>query len=304
MTYQQHQLTPPPTYYSSVMMSNSRSYSPEFNHVDSPTYSFSSASSSSNNMPRPFDEKPLVFNRDALSPLPESFYQPYPSQLASGLPLLTPPATDNFSYYNKKDDLDFQQDNMIYYNPPPPPQQQVTVDTPCYNHNCQCNNSNVFYNNGMMSPNPMFYDPSPFNTSAMSSPLPLSMPINTANSNPATPYSRRDSSHSSPKRHYQSKQINRHHSLDSIHTISSTSSEKTTSSSASSTTTATSSNSTPRRYKCTLCVKRFTRPSSLATHMHSHTGEKPYKCVIEGCGRRFSVVSNLRRHAKIHTHTS
>ncbi|KAI9256557.1 hypothetical protein BDA99DRAFT_413259, partial [Phascolomyces articulosus] len=51
-----------------------------------------------------------------------------------------------------------------------------------------------------------------------------------------------------------------------------------------------------RRYKCTVCVKRFTRPSSLATHMHSHTGEKPYKCQIEGCGRRFSVVSNLRRH--------
>jgi hypothetical protein len=29
----------------------------------------------------------------------------------------------------------------------------------------------------------------------------------------------------------------------------------------------------PRRYQCTVCVKRFTRPSSLATHMHSHTGE-------------------------------
>ncbi|KAI9255972.1 hypothetical protein BY458DRAFT_519736 [Sporodiniella umbellata] len=60
----------------------------------------------------------------------------------------------------------------------------------------------------------------------------------------------------------------------------------------------------PRRYKCTVCPKRFTRPSSLATHMHSHTGEKPYECVHEGCGRRFSVVSNLRRHAKIHTHIS
>lgn len=34
-----------------------------------------------------------------------------------------------------------------------------------------------------------------------------------------------------------------------------------------------SSTATPRRYKCTVCVKRFTRPSSLATHMHSHTGE-------------------------------
>ncbi|RCH96892.1 hypothetical protein CU097_014815 [Rhizopus azygosporus] len=56
----------------------------------------------------------------------------------------------------------------------------------------------------------------------------------------------------------------------------------------------------PRRYKCSVCPKRFTRPSSLATHMHSHTGEKPYACEFKDCGRRFSVVSNLRRHAKIH----
>ncbi|CAG8659199.1 6336_t:CDS:2, partial [Ambispora leptoticha] len=32
--------------------------------------------------------------------------------------------------------------------------------------------------------------------------------------------------------------------------------------------------STPKRYKCTICQKRFTRPSSLQTHMYSHTGEK------------------------------
>ncbi|RUS28776.1 hypothetical protein BC938DRAFT_481461 [Jimgerdemannia flammicorona] len=31
--------------------------------------------------------------------------------------------------------------------------------------------------------------------------------------------------------------------------------------------------STPKRYKCQVCNKRFTRPSSLATHMYSHTGE-------------------------------
>ncbi|CAH1760914.1 7966_t:CDS:2 [Entrophospora sp. SA101] len=53
--------------------------------------------------------------------------------------------------------------------------------------------------------------------------------------------------------------------------------------------------STPKRYKCDICQKRFTRPSSLQTHMYSHTGEK-----LEGCGRHFSVVSNLRRHQKIH----
>ncbi|CAG8644945.1 9756_t:CDS:2, partial [Paraglomus occultum] len=58
--------------------------------------------------------------------------------------------------------------------------------------------------------------------------------------------------------------------------------------------------STPKRYKCNTCQKRFTRPSSLQTHMYSHTGEKPFKCPFDGCGRHFSVVSNLRRHQKIH----
>ncbi|KAL0085557.1 C2H2-type zinc finger transcription factor [Phycomyces blakesleeanus] len=56
-----------------------------------------------------------------------------------------------------------------------------------------------------------------------------------------------------------------------------------------------------KRYKCNYCSKEFTRPSSLITHTYSHTGEKPFKCPIEGCGRHFSVVSNLRRHAKIHS---
>ncbi|CAB4389848.1 unnamed protein product [Rhizophagus irregularis] len=59
--------------------------------------------------------------------------------------------------------------------------------------------------------------------------------------------------------------------------------------------------SSTQRYKCNICQKMFTRPSSLQTHMYSHTGEKPFKCPIEGCGRHFSVVSNLRRHQKIHT---
>ena len=58
--------------------------------------------------------------------------------------------------------------------------------------------------------------------------------------------------------------------------------------------------STQKKHQCKICDKRFARPSSLQTHMYSHIVEKPYACRAEGCGRRFSVVNNLRRHSKIH----
>ncbi|WVQ77215.1 hypothetical protein IAR50_006898 [Cryptococcus sp. DSM 104548] len=54
------------------------------------------------------------------------------------------------------------------------------------------------------------------------------------------------------------------------------------------------------KYTCSYCAKSFSRPSSLKIHTHSHTGERPYVCHEPGCGRRFSVQSNLKRHAKVH----
>ncbi|VDB92003.1 unnamed protein product [Peniophora sp. CBMAI 1063] len=56
------------------------------------------------------------------------------------------------------------------------------------------------------------------------------------------------------------------------------------------------------RYECEYCGKGFTRPSSLKIHIHSHTGERPYKCTFGGCERTFSVLSNMRRHARTHQH--
>ena len=59
------------------------------------------------------------------------------------------------------------------------------------------------------------------------------------------------------------------------------------------------------RYICSTCNKAFSRPSSLRIHSHSHTGEKPYKCPQTGCGKAFSVRSNMKRHERgCHASTS
>lgn len=52
------------------------------------------------------------------------------------------------------------------------------------------------------------------------------------------------------------------------------------------------------RYICVTCQKAFSRPSSLKIHSHSHTGEKPFKCPHSGCGKAFSVRSNMKRHER------
>ncbi|EGV65013.1 hypothetical protein CANTEDRAFT_113303 [Yamadazyma tenuis ATCC 10573] len=68
-------------------------------------------------------------------------------------------------------------------------------------------------------------------------------------------------------------------------------------------TTATVHNMTPEtaaRNKCSVCQKQFKRPSSLQTHMYSHTGEKLFKCPWIDCGKFFSVKSNMTRHYRLH----
>ncbi|KAI9595507.1 hypothetical protein BDF19DRAFT_345846, partial [Syncephalis fuscata] len=51
---------------------------------------------------------------------------------------------------------------------------------------------------------------------------------------------------------------------------------------------------------CQECQKRFARPSALRLHMRTHSGERPHACTHAGCGRRFSVQSNLTRHLRLH----
>ncbi|XP_039278672.1 zinc finger protein 341 [Nilaparvata lugens] len=50
--------------------------------------------------------------------------------------------------------------------------------------------------------------------------------------------------------------------------------------------------------KCVYCVKSFKCNYDLQQHVRSHTGEKPFQCVI--CGRAFSQKSAVKKHMATH----
>ncbi|KAK2845172.1 hypothetical protein Q5P01_011831 [Channa striata] len=53
------------------------------------------------------------------------------------------------------------------------------------------------------------------------------------------------------------------------------------------------------RYRCSVCGRDFSRPSRLADHMNTHSGEKPYSCSV--CGKCFTKKINMVVHQRVHT---
>ncbi|KAL3313982.1 hypothetical protein Ciccas_007410 [Cichlidogyrus casuarinus] len=50
---------------------------------------------------------------------------------------------------------------------------------------------------------------------------------------------------------------------------------------------------------CFVCGKAYARPSTLKTHLRTHSGERPYKCLT--CHKTFSQAANLTAHLRTHS---
>ena len=55
-----------------------------------------------------------------------------------------------------------------------------------------------------------------------------------------------------------------------------------------------------KKYICEICNKKFGRISTLKAHKKTHTGEKNFKCKLEGCNKYFAEKGNMEIHYKRH----
>lgn len=50
---------------------------------------------------------------------------------------------------------------------------------------------------------------------------------------------------------------------------------------------------------CNICGRNYARPSTLKTHLRTHTNERPFRCEV--CQKTFSQAANLTAHQRVHT---
>ncbi|CAJ0905745.1 14403_t:CDS:10 [Entrophospora sp. SA101] len=52
---------------------------------------------------------------------------------------------------------------------------------------------------------------------------------------------------------------------------------------------------------CTRNLRPFTKRHKMCNHLRTHTGERPYACNVNGCGKKFSRPDSLTTHKKTHS---
>ncbi|VVN19523.1 RHS repeat-associated core domain-containing protein [Pseudomonas fluorescens] len=58
----------------------------------------------------------------------------------------------------------------------------------------------------------------------------------------------------------------------------------------------------PNRHVCLTCNKDFSTKGNLKMHQTVHSGEKPFPCTYQGCGKSFASNFHLIQHMQTHTH--
>ncbi|KAH7043465.1 hypothetical protein BKA57DRAFT_368928, partial [Linnemannia elongata] len=52
---------------------------------------------------------------------------------------------------------------------------------------------------------------------------------------------------------------------------------------------------------CPRMMKPFTKRHKMYNHLRTHTGERPFRCLVPGCDKKFSRPDSLTTHTKTHS---